>query len=141
MRELVCGVLMALCGGSAAHAAVQATSVEERAEIVEIIPQHAHQQQRQGALLVDVREDDERAQGFAEGALGVPLAELIAHPSRHLPDQQAEVLLICRSGQRSRRAAASLLQQGYTRVVSVTGGTLRWEAEGLPMQRPQAGTP
>jgi len=141
MRELVCGVVLALCGGSAAHAAVQATGAEERAEVAEITPHHAHERQQQGALLVDVREEDERAQGVAAGALGVPLAELIAEPARYLPDAEAEILLICRSGQRSRRAAERLLQQGYTRVVSVQGGTLRWQGEGLPMQHPQADAP
>jgi len=140
MRELLCGVLMALCGGSVAQDNV-AQVAAVGSDVVEITPERAHQRQLDGAILVDVREDDERAQGFAAGALGVPLAELIADPSRHLPDHDAQVLLICRSGQRSRRAAERLLQQGYTRVVSVQGGTLRWEAEGLPMQRPQASTP
>jgi len=103
-------------------------------DIAEILPDEAYQRQRGGALLVDVREDDERAQGFAEGALGVPLAELEADPARYLPARDADILIICRSGQRSLHAAASLLYQGYTRVVSVTGGTLRWQADGLPMQ-------
>jgi len=86
---------------------------------------------------VDVREDEERAQGMAEGALGVPMGELAASPAAYLADPQAPILLICRSGQRSKRVAAQLLQQGYTQVFSVQGGTLRWREEGLPMTFPE----
>jgi len=116
---------------------IAAESAETTTAIAEILPHEAHERQQQGAILVDVREDDERAQGMAEGALGVPMETLAAFASRYLPDPQAAVLLICRSGQRSKRVAAQLLQQGYTQVFSVQGGTLRWQDEGLPMTYPE----
>jgi len=106
------------------------------AEVAEIEPHTAFQRQQQGALLVDVREDEERAEGMAEAALGVPMAALQASPATYLPDRDTPVLLICRSGQRSKRVAASLLEQGYTQVYSVQGGTLRWREDGLPMVIP-----
>jgi len=109
----------------------------DSADVTEILPQVAYQHQQQGALLVDVREDDERAQGVAEGALGVPMGVLQASPAEYLPDPQTTILLICRSGQRSKRVAAQLLQQGYTQVFSVQGGTLRWQEDGLPMRLPE----
>ncbi len=101
--------------------------------IPEISPAQARERQRDGALLVDVREADERALGVAEGALGVARAALEADPGATLPDRGAEVLLICRSGARSLAAAQALRAQGYARVASVAGGTLRWIAEGLPI--------
>jgi len=120
-----------------ASAEISAKSTETATTVAEILPHEAYQHQQQGALLVDVRADDERTQGMAEGALGVPMETLSASAARHLPDLQATILLICRSGQRSKRVAAQLLQQGYTQVFSVQGGTLRWQDEGLPMTYPE----
>jgi len=105
-------------------------------DIREISPDEARVRQRSGAVLVDVRETFERASGQAEGALGIPKAELEADPSSALPDRNTEVLLICQSGARSLRAAQSLQAQGYANVASVAGGTTRWVAERLPITKP-----
>ncbi|TXI48813.1 MAG: molybdopterin-synthase adenylyltransferase MoeB [Lysobacter sp.] len=102
----------------------------------ELPPAAAHDRQRCGATLVDVREAHERATGMAEGARGVAMGELVYAPETHLPDRAAEILLICQSGMRSLRAAQMLAEQGYTHVASVAGGTSRWVAEGLPTVLP-----
>jgi len=86
------------------------------------------------AVLVDVREPDERAGGHAQRSIGIPrgaLAERIGDVAA--PDR--EVLLICAGGQRSLLAAATLRDLGYARVASVRGGFVRWRAEGLPVER------
>jgi molybdopterin/thiamine biosynthesis adenylyltransferase len=101
--------------------------------IEHVTPAQALIRQQRGAALIDVREDDERAGGKPAGAIGLPLAS-IAEYIRHLvPDNQAEVLLCCASGQRSLRAAVTLRELGYARVASVEGGFSRWSAEGLPV--------
>ncbi|AKC85436.1 molybdopterin-synthase adenylyltransferase MoeB [Pseudoxanthomonas suwonensis] len=105
--------------------------------ISEITPRQARDRQRQGALLVDIREAHERAGGQAEGALGIAKAELEADHGRHLPSPDAAVLLICQSGRRSAATAAVLEEAGYTNVHSVAGGTSAWIAESLPLVRPQ----
>jgi len=105
--------------------------------VAERSPRAAHARQQQGAVLLDVREDDERAHGMAEGAVGIAMGILTASPMTYLPDQHAEILLICRSGRRSRQVAEKLLQQGYTQVFSIQGGTLRWQEDGLPMVIPE----
>ncbi|WP_298579873.1 molybdopterin-synthase adenylyltransferase MoeB [uncultured Luteimonas sp.] len=102
----------------------------------EITPRDAGYRLAQGAVLVDVREDHERELGMAQGALGVARAELEAAPHRYLPGPDAEILLICQTGGRSLLAAEQLLRLGYQRVCSVRGGTLMWQAEGLPLTRP-----
>lgn len=104
-----------------------------QSDIPEITPAEAHQRQRSGAVLVDVREAFERAAGQAEGALGIARADLESNPTATLPDRDSEVVLICQGGARSMRAAQSLQAQGYTHLVSVEGGTTRWIAEGLPI--------
>ncbi len=104
--------------------------------IRDITPRQAQQRQRQGAVLIDVREDHERQTGQAEGALGVARAALEREPQRYLRDLEAEVLLICQSGNRSRQAAEALRQAGYRNLASVAGGTTAWRAEGLPIALP-----
>lgn len=104
--------------------------------IPQITPAEAQARQRAGAVLIDVREDHERALGMAEGALGVARATLEAHPGETLPDRDAEVLLICAMGGRSLKCAEALRATGYARVASVEGGTDRWRAEDLPMTGP-----
>ncbi len=106
-------------------------------QIIEVTPADARARQRAGAVLVDVREHHERKTGHAEGALGVARAALEAEPQAHLPDREAEVLLICQSGGRSMQAAQALRARGYARIASVAGGTTRWIADGLPVVRPE----
>ena len=105
------------------------------AQIELIAPADALRRQRDGAVIVDVRESHERATGFAEGALGIARGDLEADPDATLPDRNADVLLICQSGARSMKAAQALHAAGYTHVASVEGGTTRWIAEALPVTR------
>ena len=102
----------------------------------ELSPEHALIRLQAGALLIDVRADHERALGMAEGARGIERTQLEAHPETHLPDRDAEILLICQGGQRSQLAADALAACGYRNMASVVGGTTAWEAAVLPMVRP-----
>lgn len=76
--------------------------------------------------MIDVREDDEVAQGMIPGAHHIPLGQL--------PDRLSEIdkeqahFMICRSGGRSGKACAFLSEQGYE-VINMTGGMLAWEEE------------
>ena len=103
----------------------------------DIPPRQARERQRQGALLVDIRDAHERVSGQAEGALAIARGELEADPARHLSGPAAEVLLICQLGKRSQATAAALRAAGFGNVRSVAGGTQRWAEEGLPLVRPQ----
>jgi len=78
--------------------------------------------------IVDVREPDEWRAGRAEGAIHIPMGEVVARLDE-VPDGAA---IICRSGARSARVVAYLEQQGRD-AVNVAGGTVRWAAEGRPM--------
>ena len=93
----------------------------------------AEARRRHGAILVDVREPGEHATGVPVGALAVPRAALEAEPARWLPDPDAEVLLVCGSGRRSRLAAEALAVRGYRRLASVAGGMEAWRGAGLPV--------
>jgi sulfur-carrier protein adenylyltransferase/sulfurtransferase len=102
--------------------------------IPQIDPRDALQRQAAGALLIDVREDDERAAGTATGAMGIARAELESSIAAIAPDKAAPILTMCAGGTRSLLAADSLLALGYTHVASVSGGYKRWRAENLPVQ-------
>ena len=97
-------------------------------------PSEAHARQRAGARLVDVRGDGERALGMAEGAQGIARELLETDPSSHLPDLEAEILLLCQRGVRSRQVAEFLATRGHRNLASIEGGIEAWQAAGLPMQ-------
>jgi sulfur dioxygenase len=83
--------------------------------------------------LVDVREPSEW-QGelpCLPDADTVPLASLIA--AAHAWDRQAPVVVYCRSGGRSGRAAQTLETMGFACVASMAGGMLRWVEERRPL--------
>ena len=90
----------------------------------------AAQLQREGAILIDVREQAEWTAGRAPKARHIPLGQLAAR-GRELP-ATGTILTICRSGGRSARAAALLRRDGHT-VTDVAGGMRAWAAAGLPV--------
>lgn len=81
--------------------------------------------------LIDVREPAEYAAGHAYRARNIPLSTLEANLDKI--EKNEPVYLICRTDNRSRQAAKLLAQNGFDRVVVVTGGTDAWQAAGLPM--------
>ncbi len=81
-------------------------------------------QQGEKLVLIDVREEDEVAQGMIPGAKHIPLGEL---PDRHGEIPQAEeIILVCRSGNRSSKAYGYLESLGYKGLKNMTGGMLEW---------------
>lgn len=85
--------------------------------------------QKAGQLvLVDVREDSERARGFAPGSRHLPLGRL----KRRLGELPTDrpVAFICRSGRRSAMAAAAARRAGLD-AHNVAGGMTAWERQGL----------
>ncbi len=83
-----------------------------------------------GAVLVDVREPYEWQAGHAPKARHIPLSQL-AQRARELPEGRP-LIMVCRSGNRSARAAAALARQGRT-VSNLRGGMHAWSRSGLPV--------
>ena len=100
---------------------------------LEIDPAEALHRQRAGALLLDVRNDDECAAGMPQGAEVIALDALESRIDSVVSDRHRAVLTICASGARSARAAETLRRLGFSTVASVAGGFRRWQAEGLPI--------
>ncbi|WP_406201210.1 rhodanese-like domain-containing protein [Kitasatospora sp. NBC_01560] len=81
------------------------------------------------AALLDVREQDEWDAGHVDGALHIPMGQLIARIGE-LPDEKLYVL--CRVGGRSAQVVQYLVQNGRD-AVNVDGGMYAWEAASRPM--------
>lgn len=99
--------------------------------IRELDPAEALVRQQAGGLLIDVREDSERAAGLPAGAIPLPLARVAADITG-FSELHSEILLICAAGMRSMRAASQLRALGYTNLASVRGGCGAWRTQGLP---------
>ena len=82
-------------------------------------------------LLVDVRTADEFATGHIHGAVNIPLDTLETRLNE-IPQTQP-VVLYCRSGNRSGKAAQLLSNAGYTNIYDL-GGTNAWTEQGLPLE-------
>jgi SulP family sulfate permease len=80
-------------------------------------------------LVVDVREPREFKKGHLPEARLEPLPNILSEDVRFPSDR--EIVFVCRSGRRSRRAAYALRQMGIFNVAILRGGMLAWEAAGL----------
>ncbi|MBI2778398.1 MAG: molybdopterin-synthase adenylyltransferase MoeB [Gammaproteobacteria bacterium] len=110
---------------------------ELKATIPEITPEEALALQSKGAVLVDVREADEIAQGSPKGALRLGRGFLELRVEEAVPDTSHTVLTMCAGGVRSLFAAETLQRLGYNDVRSVAGGFNRWKNSGLPFETPR----
>jgi rhodanese-related sulfurtransferase len=112
-------------GGQPAGPAVKQIQVAElKAQLDERAP----------IVLVDVRQPEEYAQdGHVAGAKLLPLP-LLSMRMQELP-QDAQIVVICRSGNRSQVAAEQLARAGYTNITNVVGGMTAWARSGFPMRR------
>lgn len=84
---------------------------------------------RQPPLVLDVREPREFHQAHIPGAQLLPLLQVMTGP--HALPHDRSIVITCRSGRRSQRAAQALRSQGYDNLSILEGGILAWEAGGL----------
>jgi SulP family sulfate permease len=80
-------------------------------------------------LVVDVREPREFRLGHVPGAVSQPLGEILAGQIE--PPRDRLIVLACRSGRRSARAAATLTTFGYVNLRILAGGMIAWEGQNL----------
>jgi len=99
----------------------------QRIEEVEVTDAHGGSEHN---VLLDVREADEWQAGHAPGARWVPLGEL--EKVRFQLPMNRTIVCVCRSGGRSAKAAAELVQMGF-KAVNMTGGMKAWAQQGLPV--------
>lgn len=83
-----------------------------------------------GAFILDVRQPDEWNEAHIPDSTLIPLDQL---PSRisELPNDQ-EIVVVCRSGNRSAQGRDILLDAGFADVTSMAGGLNQWKTAGFP---------
>ena len=82
------------------------------------------------ACFLDVREPDEWAAGHIDGAIHLPMGQLLERLHEVPADQH--VVAVCRSGMRSAQVTAYLTQQQIS-IRNLAGGMQAWAAAGRPM--------
>ena len=109
-------------------------------------PDEALHAQACGALLIDIRDDDQRRQdGLIPGAIVLPRnclewrcdpASKWRHPA--ITRLDLPIILVCNQGYQSSLAAATLQHLGLIHATDLDGGFTAWAAAGLPVTRPSA---
>lgn len=125
-------------------------------DIKRVSPQEAHELMGSGWTYVDVRTEEEFAEGHATGAVNVPVAVTAGGSMVPNPDflsvmekafgKDAKLVVGCKSGNRSMRAAQSLVGAGFASVVDQRAGwdgarnpfgqvgEAGWSRAGLPVE-------
>lgn len=110
----------------------QSAPADTAALPAEISVAQAYAKYQDGVLLLDVRTQEEWDEYHAPDTAFIPLDEL---PNRlaELPKDQ-EIVVVCRSGNRSQAGRDILLEAGFANVTSMAGGLSAWRSAGYPIE-------
>lgn len=98
----------------------------------EISVAEAFTKYQNGAYVLDVRTQEEWEEYHAPNTTLIPLDQLASRVSE-LPRDQ-EIVVVCRSGNRSQQGREILLGAGFDQVTSMKGGLSEWRASGYPVE-------
>jgi rhodanese-related sulfurtransferase len=117
---------------------------EARSRLERLEPAKALAAQREGALLIDTRSNDECARtGVIPGSIHIPLSVLewrvdpsgdAGYRNPHVTGLDQRLVLVCAHGYSSSLAAARLRELGFEGATDVVGGFTAWADAGLPLQ-------
>lgn len=108
-----------------------------KARIRQVSPHEARALIRAGALVIDIRDEEEFGRGHIEGAIQVDGETIERRIAEVAPDQSAPIVCYCSRGYRAALAADALQRLGYRSVASIDGGLRAYldELEGNPSNR------
>ena len=109
---------------------------EAREQIREVTVQDVVDLPSGSATIVDVREASEWEQGHVPGASHISKSYIEQQIEGVAPDRAQPIVLYCAGGVRSLFAAQTLVDMGYTDVVSVKGGFQAWKGAGFEFDTP-----
>jgi len=92
----------------------------------------AHNMYQNGAFVLDVRTLEEWNEYHAPNTTLIPLDQLPSRLNEVPRDRQ--IVVVCRSGNRSQEGRDILLNAGFEQVTSMTGGLNEWRASGYPTE-------
>lgn len=125
MRKFIV-LLFVLAACSPKKAEVVTETVLEPAEF------QAKFQSTEGAILLDVRTEEEVSAGALDGQKNIVYDDAFATKLSDL--EHKPIFVYCGSGIRSAKAAAILKEKGYEPVYEMKGGIKAWKGAGLPVQ-------
>ncbi len=99
---------------------------------LEVSVADGYQMRENGAFVLDVRELSEWEDGHIPDATLIPLGQLESRMDEIPTDQ--DVLIVCRSGNRSAQARDILLNAGFTNITSMAGGMNQWIANSYEVE-------
>ena len=108
----------------------QAKEAEQEAVYMNITAQEAKavMDSREDYIILDVREQEEYDESHIPGAILIPHGQIPEKAEQLLQDKDQLLLVYCRSGRRSKIAAESLVELGYTNIMEF-GGIIDWPYE------------
>jgi rhodanese-related sulfurtransferase len=106
---------------------------EAKTRITEISPADAARELGRGAMLIDVREDEDWQAARIPGAVHLSRGTIELEIEDVAPALDTPIICHCGGGSRSALVAESLQRMGYTHVKSMAGGFKGWKAAGLPV--------
>ena len=127
---LLWGILALLVLGASAVWFVSQGATGADSYPLEISVDEALAKRDSGAFILDVRQPEEWNEAHVPDSTLIPLGELTARAAE-LPKDQ-EIVIVCRSGNRSAQARDLLLSAGFTQATSMAGGLNQWKAAGYP---------
>ena len=128
---VILSVGLAACGGGGEETAVEEIDPAGLAPSVDVSTVYALSD-HPDVYLLDVREPDEYDAAHIPGITLIPMGEVADRLSEIPTDRQ--VIVTCRTGNRSGQVVDFLRQQGFTNVHNMEGGIVAWEEAGYPVE-------
>ena len=145
MKKILCIISILLCilltacgndssigiiGGTDGPTSIIVAEKGEKAMYEQITAEEAKKIMDSGEehIILDTREQNEYDEGHIPGAILIPYTEIENRAIEMIPDKDKLILVYCRSGRRSKIAAESLVNLGYTNVKEF-GGIIDWHYE------------
>ena len=94
-----------------------------------------HLMNREKAVVVDVCETEEFAQGHIGGAKNVPLGQLEQRLPEVVKNKGVPLILVCQTGARAQRAVGTAKKLGYEKAQALAGGLRGWKEANLPVEK------
>lgn len=88
---------------------------------------------REGAVILDVRDNKDYGAGHIAGAVNIPFASVDSRVGELEKYKDKPVVLVCKMGQHASAAGRKLKAQGFEDVRRLSGGMAEWTASGLPV--------
>lgn len=137
MKNKTSGILLIIFLLVSGHILGQTTSIEN---IKTISTKKAQKLAKRNVLLVDLRTPAEYAEKTydVKHIINIPIDSLATN--LNLIPKDEKVVLVCRTGNKSKKAYAVLEKNGYTNMVHMDGGIVKWSADGFAVATPKSTT-